>query len=490
MFKTNKKLVLAAAIGGALAAPSAFATNGMNLEGYGAIASGMGGASMAYDNGSAAVMNNPATLGLSEGDGSRFDVALGILAPSIETSPPAGAPFPAADSSADQFLMPAIGWGKKQGKIAYGVGMFSQGGMGTEYKASSFLAAGSNDEVRSEVGVGRLIAPLAYNVDDKLTIGGSIDFVWAGMDLKMAMPGGLNTPGFADGSPGTFLDFMPGSGNVLGTATGTMTAVLGGAIGGGALDTVNWARFDFSNGSDFSGEAKSTGFGAKLGAVYKVNNQLSIGGTYHSKTSLGDMESSNADLSMNVSGPGTGGVPTTINITGDITVVDFQWPDIIAIGAAYKINDKAMIAADYKQIRWGGAMKDFRMQFEADAVQADPNAAGFLLGGTNLDVTMYQEWEDQNVFQLGGQYMVMPKLAVRAGVNISSNPVPDEYMNPLFPAIVEDHYTLGVGYEISKESSFDMSMAIAPEVKQTNTYTMLTTTHSQLNWNFLYSYRF
>ena len=36
----------------------AFATNGMNMEGYGPIALGMGGASMAYENGSAATMNN------------------------------------------------------------------------------------------------------------------------------------------------------------------------------------------------------------------------------------------------------------------------------------------------------------------------------------------------------------------------------------------------------------------------------------------------
>ena len=59
-------------------AGSAYATNGMNLEGYGPIATGMGGASMAYDNGNAAVMNNPATLGL-RGQGSRLDVALGML---------------------------------------------------------------------------------------------------------------------------------------------------------------------------------------------------------------------------------------------------------------------------------------------------------------------------------------------------------------------------------------------------------------------------
>ncbi|NIQ10933.1 MAG: hypothetical protein GWO23_15260, partial [Gammaproteobacteria bacterium] len=61
---------------------AAHATNGMNLEGYGPIATGMGGASMAYDNGTAAMMNNPATLGLMD-DGSRLDVALGNLSPDI-----------------------------------------------------------------------------------------------------------------------------------------------------------------------------------------------------------------------------------------------------------------------------------------------------------------------------------------------------------------------------------------------------------------------
>ena len=43
-------------------APDAYATNGMNLEGYGPIAHGMGGASFGYWNGTAAMMGNPATL--------------------------------------------------------------------------------------------------------------------------------------------------------------------------------------------------------------------------------------------------------------------------------------------------------------------------------------------------------------------------------------------------------------------------------------------
>src|SRR5512146_2466544 len=94
-----------------MASTSVYATNGMNLEGYGPIATGMGGASMAYDNGTAAVMNNPATLGLMP-EGNRLDVALGYLGPHIKASAPSA---PDASSSATSFWMPAIGWIQKSG---------------------------------------------------------------------------------------------------------------------------------------------------------------------------------------------------------------------------------------------------------------------------------------------------------------------------------------------------------------------------------------
>lgn len=102
------------------ALPSLHATNGMNMEGYGPVATALGGASLAYDNGTAAVINNPATLGLMEGD-ARLDLALGILGPHIKVSSPATAPnifgVPAsqsAKSSATAFYMPAMGYVRRR----------------------------------------------------------------------------------------------------------------------------------------------------------------------------------------------------------------------------------------------------------------------------------------------------------------------------------------------------------------------------------------
>ena len=111
-----------------LTATQVWATNGMNLEGYGPIAMGAGGASYAYDNGLAAVMNNPATLALA-GEGRRADLALGYLGPNVNSS------FGSTTwgSDGDNYFMPAFGWSTRQGKLTWGIASFAQGGMGTEY---------------------------------------------------------------------------------------------------------------------------------------------------------------------------------------------------------------------------------------------------------------------------------------------------------------------------------------------------------------------
>jgi len=433
-----KRSLLAASVAAAIVAPvTGFATNGMNLEGYGPIATGMGGASMAYDNGVAAVMNNPATLGLMEDGESRLDLALGNLGPDITSS---SGPF-STDSGGDSYYMPAVGYAKRNGKLTYGVGMSAQGGMGTEYAAGSFLGGTTGLEARSEVGVGRLVAPIVYNVDKNLTVGGSIDYVWASMDLKMAAS---MAQAMGMMQPGTTLA-LPGAG-------------------------WDYAYFDFSNDSDFSGEAKGDGFAGKLGITYKVSNELTVGATYHTETSLGDLETSSTGATLSLLNAGT----PIAALPGKIAVNDFQWPSTLAVGMSYK-QDKWMIVADVKQINWSDVMSAFNMTYS--------NAGGVAI------MAMPQDWDDQTVIQIGGSYKVTAETTLRAGINSASNPIPDATVHPLFPATIESHYTLGVGYAVSKMSSIDFSLTIAPEVSVDGD-SGVTTDHSQMNWQFMYSQKF
>jgi long-chain fatty acid transport protein len=103
---------------------------------------------------------------------------------------------------------------------------------------------------------------------------------------------------------------------------------------------------------------------------------------------------------------------------------------------------------------------------------------------------------------LGASYRVTDALTLRAGANIADNPIPDNRVHPLFPAIVENHYTFGVGYMIGKQSGIDFSLVYAPEVTVTGTQATGTPgtgiggnqgvkiSHSQLNWQLQYGMRF
>src|SRR5512143_4079161 len=370
----NKLAATLAAVG--LAAPSlALATNGMLMEGYGPIAAGMGGAAMAYDNGTAALANNPATLGLMA-DGNRIDVMLGFVGPDVKT-------LGVGTSKADAFYMPAFGYARKQGKLAYGAGVYGQGGMGTEYASDNM----------AQVSVGRVIFPLAYSVNDRFNVGGSLDIVWAGMDLAM---GPIN----------------------------------------------------FRDHSDFSGQAKGYSVAAKLGFTYKLNDALTFGGVYQTAGNLPDLKD------------------------GGYKVEGFDMPSIVGLGLAWQASERVMVAADIKDLLWGSSMNTVTIHM--------PN------GGA---MPFQQDWEDQVVFSLGLAYKFTDAFTGRVGYNYGKNPIPNEFVSYLWPAIMEDHYTAGFGYAFSKQSELNFAVSVAPEVSVTGTGPTppmgnggMVIEHSQVNW--------
>lgn len=421
---------------------SSQATNGMDMEGYGPIAQSMGGTSIARDNGTAAVINNPATLSLMPDGSNRLDIAIGILSPNIKSSAPGA---PTAHSSADAFFMPALGWSARQGKWTYGLGVFGQGGMGTEYSATSFLALNSGDKVRSEVSVGRFIVPLSYQVNDKFAIAGSVDFLWAGMDLKMAMPASV------------------GQQLIKGRPTLRFPKL-------GAND---WMRVDFSNDSQFTGEATSYGVDVKIGATYAISDDVRVGAIYHAQPELGDLDADNATISFGSSATGQqAGI-----LSGKAKVRDFRWPALTGAGVAWDVNERLLLAFDFRYIFWKDAMEHMDVKFIADG------------GAGEVEFLLPQNWKDQAIYEFGASYKATDSLTVRGGYNYGKNPVPDALVNPLFPATTEHHITGGLGFKLSNGNSIDFSVIYVPENKVTNG-DGITITHEQLNGQLMYSMYF
>lgn len=435
--KWVKTAVVLAVVAGPMSA--AMATNGMLMEGYGPISTGMGGASQSFDHGTAGMAQNPATLSLMP-DGSHLDIALGFLGPKVTSS----VQGMSAPSGGTAYVMPALGYTNRSGALTYGIGMFAQGGMGTEYDANSFLAAGSGAPVRSELGVGKVIIPLSYQVNPDVTIGGSVDYVWSGLDMLMAASG-AQLGGMVTGADGN----------------------LAGALR--PLSSAPWARINFSDNSKFTGSAKATGFSAKIGGTVKLNKEWSAGASYHFKSMLDDMKTGSSSASMTAAG---GFVDN-----GRISVINFQMPAVLAVGASWQAQPSLLLAADLKSIRWAEVMNSFKLRYDSSGM------------GGSVNFSLPQNWKNQTVLNLGAAYKASQLLTLRAGLSLADNPVPDAYVNPLFPAIVKSHVTFGMGYKVSSAGDFNASLAFAPATTVTSGQGV-TISHKQTNLQLMYSHSF
>ncbi|MFA7500728.1 MAG: porin, partial [Sulfurimonas sp.] len=162
------------------------------------------------------------------------------------------------------------------------------------------------------------------------------------------------------------------------------------------------------------------------------------------------------------------------DFTGTLGSDKLEQPAELGIGASY-VMGSSTIAFDYKKIKWSDAdgYKDFA-------------------------------WEDQDVYMVGYQF-AQDNYAIRVGYNYAKSPISDQgvagsllnVFNLLgFPAIVEEHYTIGGSYEFTKMTSVDLAYVYSPEASENFAYslggpvTSIETKHSQsavtaqLNFNF------
>jgi long-chain fatty acid transport protein len=209
----------------------------------------------------------------------------------------------------------------------------------------------------------------------------------------------------------------------------------------GAAFNISYSTLDLRGGSN-SGFAP----GAQIGAIVRPLKGVSIGLTY---TTPQDVNHHN----VLTGAPSFAGGPPTLHSLA------LSSPNNIGVGVGWEaIPRKLLIETDFKWLNWA-------------------NADGY----RNFD------WKDQYVVGLGAQYRPIPKLALRLGYNYGSNPVnphtnfagfnaanpgvppmttiqgmpiPVYYFETFrtigFPAIVEHHLTMGIGYDITPRFALNL----------------------------------
>ena len=185
-----------------------------------------------------------------------------------------------------------------------------------------------------------------------------------------------------------------------------------------------------SNAMTNRGNDQSTGLGLRLGYLGKLTPQLNVGASYSPKTKMGKF----GDYEGLFAGAG-----------------GFDIPENYALGFSLKVSDTWLVAMDYQRINYGGVPSIANLGSSSSQF-GSATGPGF-------------GWQSINVWKLGAEWQYTPKLTLRAGYNVSGNPISSSEItfNRLAPGVITKHYTLGGTYSLSPTSEVSMAYMYAPE---------------------------
>ena len=451
-FRTISAVILA------ISSPIVQATEVFRLEGFGAISRAMGGTATAFDVGAAGMMSNHATLSLMA-QGSELHLGLDAVVTDIDTKNLATGENASSNTHSKNrgpYLAPQLAYTYHSGPLALGVGAFAQGGLGTEYGTNSFLsrATGNLDtglENSSRLLVLNIPFAASYQVNDKLTVGASLDAMWQGLNLELLL--GADQVGSLIGA---------------GRVSGSLVPVLGG------LPDLRGAHFSLSKNQPLNSGVDAWGLGGRLGMTYKVSNNTILGAAYTLESQMNDMQG-RATLTA------VDGIAGQIPLDGKIKLRDFQMPAKLDFGLSHSFNEQWMFTVDVSRVFWKHAMKDINVGFTSD-------------NGVNIDILLPQNYKDQNIFAIGLAYQT-GNWTLRSGARISDQALRADTLFAIIPAIPRKHVSAGFSYDFSSANSVDFaySHAFKESLENSslpNTSAPIRSSHSQDNFTLAYTHKF
>ena len=437
---------------------TAHATDVFRLEGFGPISKAMGGTATAYNVGPAGMMSNPATLSLMA-QGSELLLGVDLITTDITVKDQANGQTASSNSHTDNrgpYFAPEIAYTRRNGQWSMGVGAFAQGGLGTEYGSSSFLSqttSGANSNLDNSSRLLVLDIPFAasYDVNEKLSVGGSLDVMWTGLNLNLLLGAGQ-------------------VGNLIGggRVNGTLLPVLGG------LPQLDGAQLSLTKNQPIGSGTDAWGMDERFGLIYKLSPETTLGAAYTFKSQLSDLQ---GNATLTAVDAKVGQIP----LQGKITLRNFQMPAVFNLGVSHNFSDQILVTGDLSEVFWKDVMKDINVGFVANS-------------GANLNILLPQNYSNQTILALGTAYKT-GNWTLRGGAQIASQALDHNFLLAVIPATPTKHISGGFSYDFSKENSMHFAYSHAFEETMSNpggsnTGVPIQVTHSQDNFVLAYTRRF
>lgn len=178
------------------------------------------------------------------------------------------------------------------------------------------------------------------------------------------------------------------------------------------------------------GHDDAFGYGVRIGYLGKITPTVTIGAAYASKMNFDEFDKYRGLFAEQG---------------------DFDIPENYNIGVSWQATPALRLAVDYQRINYA----------DVDAV-GNP-VSNLLLLGQPLGSTRGPGfgWDNVDVWKLGMEYKVNPKLTLRAGYSHADNPINGSDLgevtfNILAPAVIENHVTLGFTYAVAPNQEMTM----------------------------------
>jgi long-chain fatty acid transport protein len=372
-----QKLLIAAL---AIASTNAFATDGYFAHGYGVKSQGMGGVGIALPQDALAAATNPAGMGLI---GDRIDFGATWFRP-IRESEIVGNGGPINDvykaNDTKNFIIPEFGYNKViNDQLTLGVSVYGNGGMNTDYKNGIPLFNPTGK--RTGVDLMQLfIAPTAtWKINSANTVGVTVNLAYQRFEAK------------------------------------------------GLQNFANAMYSSSPNNVTDNGHDSSYGAGLKFGWIGQLNDQISVGATYQTKTYMSKFDKYKGLFAEDG---------------------DFDVPANYGIGIAIKATPALTLAADVERIEYS----------DVKSIN-NPLLPNFGLAQLGTNGGAGFGWRDVTVTKIGASYAYSDCLTLRAGYNHTTQPIPksETLFNMIAPGVVQDHLTLGATWTLSDKSELSLS---------------------------------
>lgn len=219
-------------------------------------------------------------------------------------------------------------------------------------------------------------------------------------------------------------------------------------------------------------------FGFNVGAMFDVNDKITLGVSYRSKVKArvkqGDIELAYANqthfegltnqinglLAMAGAALPSGTLPAGIAIpplnTGSFSA-ELPLPSNLNVGITYHPTTDWTLSGEVQFIGWGA--------YKALDVHFDPPVL------SKYDLHANKNYKNSRIYRLGAQYAATHRLDVRLGAYFDESPVEDDYLNPETPSMNKLGITAGLSFRPLESLSIDFAFSYVTGFGRDGSYT-------------------